>query len=132
MQVLLPLPEPLRQWLTINADFYILTCHSPSCQQAINPNAISRHLREKHHAKVELQRQADQYLKQWQWQYDFRSVPLPLDGYLPQPVLPIIKGFQCQDCDFKTQNRQAMRKHSNKEHSKKGLKDKQVFRAVQL
>ena len=59
MQVLLPLPEPLRQWLTINADFYILTCYSPSCQQAINPNAISRHLREKHHAKVELQRQAD-------------------------------------------------------------------------
>ena len=59
-------------------------------------------------------------------------MPLPLDGYLPQPVLPIIKGFQCQDCDFKTQNRQAMRKHSNKEHSKKGLKDEQVFRAVQL
>jgi hypothetical protein len=37
-------------------------------------------LREKHQAKVELQKQANQYIEQWQWQYDFRSVPLPLDG----------------------------------------------------
>jgi hypothetical protein len=51
---------------------------------------------------------------------------------MPQPVLLIINGFQCQDCDFKTQNRQAARKHSNKKHGKKRLKDEELFRAVQL
>jgi hypothetical protein len=59
-------------------------------------------------------------------------VPLLLDGQLPQLVLPILSGFQCQDCEFKTTNRRVMRQYCNIEYNKKRLKDEELFRAVQL
>ena len=51
---------------------------------------------------------------------------------LPQPVLPIINGFQCRDCAYKTTNQRVIRQHCNKEHDKKRLKDEELFQAVQL
>ena len=71
MQLPLPLPEALRQWIAINAEYHVLVCHITGCQQALCPRAISRHLRDKHQVKSGLYKQADQYIKQWQWQYDF-------------------------------------------------------------
>jgi hypothetical protein len=59
-------------------------------------------------------------------------MPLPLDQSLPQPVLPIINGFQCQGCTYKSTSRGKIRKHCNIEHNKKRLKDEELFRAVQL
>jgi hypothetical protein len=59
MLLLLLLPKALKQWLTLNAEFHVLTCHRASCQQALSLGVISRHLRDKHQAKVELQKQAD-------------------------------------------------------------------------
>jgi len=132
MQLPLPLPEALRQWIAINAEYHVLVCHITGCQQALSPRAISRHLRDKHQVKSGLYKQADQYIKQWQWQYDFQSVPLPPDKSAPQPILPVFAGFQCQDCDHKSQSRQAIRKHVNKEHDKKRLPDNELFQAVQL
>src|SRR5277367_5206510 len=132
MPLPLPLPEALRPWLVLNVEFYAIICSSASCRQALSPSATSCHLRDKHQVKIEHRKQLDEYLKQWQWQYDFRSVPLPLDGSLPQPVLPIIDGFQCRDCAYKTTNRDVMRQHSNREHKKKRVKDEEICRAVQL
>src|SRR5271165_3171176 len=132
VQLPLPLPEALRQWITFNAEFYVFLCYTTGCQHALAPGSISRHLRDKHQVKTEVQKQADQYIEQWQWQYDFQSVPLPLDRSLPQPVLPVFNGFQCNDCNFKTQSRKVIRKHGNKEHNKKRVKDKEIFHAVQL
>ena len=109
-QLPLPLPEVIRPWLTLNAEFYVLICHHASCQQALSPGAISSHLRDKHLVKIELRRQIDEYLKQWQWPYDFQSVPLPLPGLASQPILPVLDGFHCQDCDYMTRNRSNIRK----------------------
>jgi hypothetical protein len=132
IQLPLPLPEALRPWLTLNTKFHVIICHSAGCQQALSPGAISTHLCNKHQVRLESRQQLVEYLEQWQWQYDFCSVPLPLDGSLPQPVLPIVDGFQCRDCTYKTTNRRVMRQHSNTEHNKKRLKDEKLFRAVQL
>src|SRR5271156_1463625 len=132
IQLPLPLPEAVQQWITFNTEFRVFLCHITGCQHALAPGSISRHLRDKHQVKREVQKQADQYIKQWQWQYDFQSVPLPLDRSLPQPVLPVFNGFQCHDCNFKTQSPKVMRKHGNKEHNKKRVKDQEIFYAVQL
>lgn len=132
IQLSLLLPEASRPWLTLNTEFHVIICHSAGCRQALSPGAISTHLCNKHQVGLESRQQLAEYLKQWQWQYDFRSVPLPLDGSLPQPVLPVVDGFQCRDCAYKTTNRRVMRQHSNTEHDKKRLKDEKLFRAVQL
>jgi hypothetical protein len=60
-------------------------------------------------------------------------VPLPPDGSSPQPVLPVVNGFQCLDCKYTTRNRHNIRNHGLVEHNKeKRLKDEKLFRAVQL
>jgi hypothetical protein len=132
IQLPLPLPDAARPWLTLNAEFRVIVCSATKCQQALSPALITRHLRDRHQVLIESRQQLAEFLKEWQWQYDFQSVPLPLDGSLPQPVLPIINGFQCRDCAYKSTSRGIIRKHCNIEHSKKRLKDKELFTAVQL
>jgi Orsellinic acid/F9775 biosynthesis cluster protein D len=132
LQLLLPLPEGLKQWITVNAEFHVLLCHSAGCQQAHSPATISRHLRDKHQVKIKLRKQLDEYLKQWQWPYDFQTVPLPLAGLAPQPVLPVFNGYQCRDCEYKSQSRAAIRQHMSIEHSKKRIKDEEMFSSVRL
>ena len=131
-QLPLPLPDALRQWLTVNVEFHVVLCHAADCQHALTPASTSRHLRDKHQAKIEAQRQADEYIKQWQWLYDFRSVPLPPDQSLPQPGLPVSRGFQCTKCGFTSQSRKILQTHGIREHNQKRLKDRQPFKPVQL
>lgn len=131
-QLLLPLPEVLQQWIILNVEYHVFLCYIPGCQHALAPGSISRHLRDKHQVKREIQKQADQYFRQWQWQYNFCTVPLPLDGSIPQPVLPVFNGLHCYNCNFKTQNRKVIRVHGNREHNKKRLKDEEIFYTVQL
>ena len=132
--VLLPLPllEAVQPWLTLNSEYYVIICHCISCCYASCPGAASRHLYDKHRVSVSTRRQLQLYIEQWQWPYDFQSVPLPRDGSVPQPILPILDGFQCQDCGFKTTNRRVMRQHCNTKHNKMRFKDKELFLAVQL
>jgi len=59
-------------------------------------------------------------------------VSLPLDGSLPQLVLPVLDGFQCTDCGHKTINRLVMRQHCNARHAKQCLRDEKLFGAVRL
>jgi len=126
------LPEVLQPWLAINWEFHVIICHTAGCMQAQSPSGIGAHLYKKHHIRHEPQQLLAEYLKQWQWPYDSQSVLLPVDGSLPQPVLPILGGFQYQDCIFKTTNRRVMRQHCNTKHDKKRLKDAKLFQAVQL
>ena len=128
----LPLPEALRPWLTLNSAFHVIACHVTGCQQALSPDGISNHLSRKHQVNLKSRQQLTEYLKQWQWPYDFRSVPLPLNGSLPQPVLPVIDGFQCRDCIYTTTNRLVIRQHCNTEHQKQRLSDEELFQAIQL
>ena len=133
LQLPLPLPKALEQWLILNSEYYVIICHSTDCKQALRPNTITRHLRDKHQVKREIRQQLDKYLQQWQWPYDSRSVPLPLDMSPPQPVLPVINGFQCKDCVYLTSNRWVIRQHCNTKHNKKKrLDDEKLFRAADV
>jgi hypothetical protein len=131
-QLPLPLPEVLEPWIKVNLEYHVLICCGNGCQQAQSPSAISRHLRDKHQASLELRKELDQYLEQWQWPYDAQSILLPPDGLAPQPDLLVYDGFLCRDCIYKTRNRKACREHANIEHCKKRAKDEEVFIAVRL
>jgi hypothetical protein len=99
----------------------------------LKPGAISRRLRDGCKVPIELQRQVDQYVEEFPFSYDYATVPLPADGSAPQPVIPIVNGFQCRDCSaFKSHSRDATRKHANKRHNKKRVADEEMFRAVRL
>lgn len=128
-----PLPAPLEQWLALNLEFRVVVCHAPECHQALSPKSISRHLRDRHQAKREVQKQADAYIQRCAWVYDFQTVPLPPDASPPQPILPVLPGFQCVQCRFASRSRHNLRNHGRQEHlCDKRLPDAQLFRAVQL
>lgn len=128
-----PLPQALRPWLSINVEFHVIICTHHSCRQAIAPHTVKRHLRDKHQVGIEIRKQLDHFIEQWQWPYDCQSLLLPPSAYsAPQPILPIIDGFQCIDCSFMTQSRPTIRQHCNSRHYKQRLSDKELFSPVQL
>ena len=89
----LPLPEVLKQWLIINVEFCVIICYCPGCQYAVCPGIVNRYLRDKHQVQAEDRKQVDEYLKQWQWQYNFQTVRLPEEQSLPLPQLLTLAGF---------------------------------------
>ena len=50
IQLPLPLPEALRLWLVVNAEFHVIICHSAGCQQALSPGIAARYIQDKHQA----------------------------------------------------------------------------------
>lgn len=132
IQLPLPLPEAVQPWLTLNLEFHVIICHSTGCKGALTPRAVCTHLRDKHQVQFEIRQQLAEYLKQWQWQYDYQTIPLPLDASLPLPGLPVLNGFQCKSCSYKTTNRSIIRKHCNIQHNQQRLKDYNLFTAVQM
>jgi hypothetical protein len=50
----------------------------------------------------------------------------------PQPIIPVIDGFQCRTCPFKSGNRKRMRVHGNKEHKQQRVEDDELFKKVRL
>ena len=98
---------------------------------------MSQHLRRKHQANIQIRKQVDEYVQKLIItcnfkDYNFKTVPLPPDGLAPQPVLPILDGFLCQDCEYRSKNRKAVREHVNKEHNKKRVKDNLIFSNIRL
>ena len=131
----LPVPPALQPWIALDVGFEVLLCVRPECRYAVSPRLLSQHLRQKHKANTQLQREVTRYTQQFLMvysDYDFRTVPLPLRGGLPVPILPVLSGFQCIYCSFTTQSRSSIRKHANQEHHQKGLKDEEICRKVQL
>ena len=64
--------------------------------------------------------------------YDYASVPLPTNGFAPQPIILVVDGFACRDCAFKTRAHSNIRKHANQAHNKKRVVDKEMFDVVRL
>jgi superfamily II DNA helicase RecQ len=92
-------------------------------------------LRRKHKANIQLRQQVNDYVQQFLLtcsDYNFRTVPVLLGGGLPLPFLPVLDGYQCQECCFKTQSRSNIRRHANKEHNQKHAKDNVICKAVRL
>jgi hypothetical protein len=127
-----PIPAELSQLVALNVEYSVLICISGKCKHALKPTAISRHLRDKHRTAIELQKQVDQYVQEFPFAYDHLSVQLPADGLAPQPIIPIVDGFQCRDCPFKTQGRATIRQHANQSYNKKRVADEEICRVVRL
>jgi hypothetical protein len=125
-------PPELSRLVVLNAEYGVLICIGNGCQHALKPTAISRHLDTKHKTPIALRKQVDQYIREFPFTYDHTSVQLPHDGSAPQPVIPIVDGFQCKECPYKTRDRSNIRKHANQAHNKKRVADEEIFRAVRL
>src|SRR5271156_5196867 len=127
-----PIPPNWSHLVTLNVEYSILICVDSKCKYALKPTAISRHLRDKHKVPSELQKQVDQYVQEFPFAYDHATVPLPSDGSAPQPIIPIVDGFLCKECPYKTRDHSNIRKHANQAHDKKRVADEDIFRAVRL
>lgn len=64
--------------------------------------------------------------------YDHATITLPRDGSAPQAIIPIVDGYECQDCKQKTQNRAVMKQHGNKAHDKQRVADEDLYKVVRL
>jgi hypothetical protein len=127
-----PVPQALSHLIALNVEYKVLICIGNGCRHALKPTAIPRHLVDKHNTPIVLQRQVDQYIKAFLFDYDYTSVQLPGDGSVPQPIILVVDGFACRDCQFKSQSRVAIRQHINKTYNKKRVADEEIFKAVRL
>jgi Orsellinic acid/F9775 biosynthesis cluster protein D len=125
-----PIPEVLTDVVALNVEFSVLVC--VQCKSAVAPTAISRHLGDKHKTPIELRKQLDEYIREFPFQYNHASVQLPSNGLAPQPIIPVVDGHLCKDCQYMSQNRDVMRQHSNKAHNKKRVADEELFQSRQL
>jgi hypothetical protein len=79
----------------------------------------------------ELRKQEDQYMKEILFTDDHATVPLPNGRTAPQPLTPIVDMFAFRNCPFKSQSRNAARKHGNKAHNK-SVVNEDMFETVRL
>jgi hypothetical protein len=56
---------------------------------------MSQHLRDKYKTPIKLQRQVEQYMKEFPFAYSYASVALPLGGLAPQPIIPVVDKVLC-------------------------------------
>ena len=122
-----PIPQAVGHLVALNTEYNVLICLGNGCQHALKPTAISRHLDIKHKTPLALRKQVDQYIQGFPFTYNHTSVPLPYDGSAPQPIIPIVDGFVCQDCAKKSVSQDAIRKHGNKTYSKKRVPNEEMF-----
>jgi hypothetical protein len=127
-----PIPQALCHLIQLNPSYKVLICLGERCRCAVSPGAVSDHLRRKHQVPTDLRKQVDRYIEKFPFPYDYSTIPLPVDGSAPQPIIPINDGFKCEECMFKTRDRSNIRKHANKEHNKKRIADEDLFSSVRL
>jgi superfamily II DNA helicase RecQ len=127
-----PIPQVLEHLIQLNVDFQVLVCLGEECRCAVSPRAIVRHFNDQHQIPIELRKQVERYIQLFPGSYDHLSVQLPPDRSFPQPVIPVVDGFQCKGCPFKSQNRRVTRQHVNREHGKKRARDEEIFLIVRI
>jgi hypothetical protein len=125
-----PIPQSLNHLIALNVEFHILICIQ--CKFAVTPGAIVRHLRDQHKTDIELRRQVEGYVQVFPFPYSYDTVILPADKSVPQPIIPVVNGFQCQECPFKSQSREMVKKHGNSAHNKRRVADEDLFYIVKL
>jgi len=123
-------PAPLAYLITINVAYKVVLCIG--CRRAVSPASIVEHLRRCHKTPLKVRKQVQAFIQSVPWAYDYTSIALPADGLPPQPVVPVVEGFHCQQCPFRTQSRKNMKVHGNREHAMKRVSDKQLYQVVRL
>lgn len=127
-----PIPPELDHLIHLNVEFRVLVCLGNGCRKAVSARGFVEHLRKIHKEKPPIRKKVYEYTEGFPHDYDYSNIQLPNDGLLPQPVIPIVDGFQCKDCGFKTQDHSNIRKHGNKVHNKKRIPNNELFQAVRL
>ncbi|KAK6591640.1 hypothetical protein H4I95_12110 [Botrytis cinerea] len=102
------------------------------CQYAQRPIYLCRHLSDQHRVPIKLRKQLEEYIKEYPFQYDYTNIQLPSDSSAPQPIIPVLDGYKCQSCQFKTHGRDTARQHCNKVHNQKRMADEEMFQLVKL
>jgi hypothetical protein len=125
-----PIPQALTHLVALNVEFKVLICIQ--CKFAVSPSAIVRHLRDQHKTDIKLRKQVEEYIQEFPFVYDHITVPLPDENSEPQPIIPVVDGLQCQECSFKSQSREMIKKHGNSAHNKQRVADEDLFSAVRL
>jgi hypothetical protein len=126
------IPSELRHLIHLNVAYRVLICQHNECHKAVQPSAFSEHLRVQHQTPLHDRERVREYVSIFSWGYDFSTIQLPRDGSRPQPIIPVIDGFQCRTCAFKSSNRKGMKVHGNKEHKKQRVSDDELFGKVRL
>ncbi|KAK6599319.1 hypothetical protein H4I96_08523 [Botrytis cinerea] len=90
------------------------------------------HLSDQHRVPIKLRKQLEEYIKEYPFQYDYTNIQLPSDSSAPQPIIPVLDGYKCQSCQFKTHGRDTARQHCNKVHNQKRMADEEMFQLVKL
>jgi hypothetical protein len=98
----------------------------------LKPTIIPQHFSDRYKTAIKLQKQINKYIKKFPFSYDYTIVTLPSDRSALQPVIAVLKEHLCQACLYKTQSKDAIKKHRNKEHSKKRIADEELYKIVQL
>jgi hypothetical protein len=126
-------PAALAHLIAVNVEYKVLLCLGRGCQRAVRPAALLRHVRDqKHPISKAARKEAHAYVQACPYDYDHASIALPADGLAPQPIIPIVDGFQCQQCPFRRTSRKAMKVHGNKAHAIKRVADDALFQRVRL
>ena len=125
-----PIPKELAHLVGLNVEFHTLVCLQ--CRYAQKPTYICRHLSDQHKVPIKLRKQLEEYTKGYPFQYDYANVQLPNDGAAPQPIIPVLDGYKCKGCQFKTHGRDTARQHCNKDHGQKRMADEDIFEFVKL
>ena len=112
-------PTTLATLIAINNVYKVVLCINASCCKAISPAGAVEHLRRFHQTPPKVRRQVHAFIQSVPWTYDYSSITLPADRLSPQPVLPVLEGFQCQHCPFCSQSRKALKAHGNQVHALK-------------
>ena len=126
------IPSELTHLVQLNIAYRVLICPYNECCKAVQPRAFSEHLRVQHQTPLRDRERVQEYVSIFGWDYDFSSIQLPRDGSGPQPIIPVVDGFQCRTCPFKSSNRKSMKVHGNKEHKQQRVDDDELFEKVRL
>ena len=57
---------------------------------------------------------------------------LPSDRSALQPIIPVVDGFACRECPYKTRDRSNIWKHGNQAYKKKRVADEEMFKVVRM
>lgn len=69
---------------------------SHSDRKVVSPAGAVEHLREIRKEKLDARKQVQAFVAGIPLEDDYSTVRLPADGLAPQPVIPVVDGFQCR------------------------------------
>jgi transcription elongation factor Elf1 len=133
------IPSDLRHLIRLNVAYRVLICPYNKCCKAVEPRAFKEHLRVQHQTPLRDRERVQEYINGFKWNYDQATIQLPEDGSAPQPLIPVVDGFQCPTCPseassrpFTSINQKRMRVHGNTAHQTQRAEGNEVFRKVRL